>query len=69
MLSTTPGHAVDPSIFEGAAVQRRCRDERLAANAVVDALAPLGIVDIDMPATSERVWRVMANCGKSQPAL
>jgi aerobic carbon-monoxide dehydrogenase large subunit len=29
-------------------------------NAVVDALAPLGIVDIDMPATSERVWRAMA---------
>ena len=26
-------------------------------NAVVDALAPLGTVDIDMPATSERVWR------------
>jgi hypothetical protein len=33
------------------------------------ALAPLGIVDIDMPATSERVWRAMANCGKSYPAL
>ena len=32
-------------------------------NAVVDALAPLGIVDIDMPATSERVWRAMASCG------
>jgi carbon-monoxide dehydrogenase large subunit len=30
-------------------------------NAVVDALAPLGIVDIDMPATSERVWRAMAS--------
>jgi carbon-monoxide dehydrogenase large subunit len=38
-------------------------------NAVVDALTPLGIVDIDMPATSERVWRAMASCGKSQPAL
>jgi carbon-monoxide dehydrogenase large subunit len=30
-------------------------------NAVVDALAPLGIVDIDMPATSERVWRAMTS--------
>jgi aerobic carbon-monoxide dehydrogenase large subunit len=38
-------------------------------NAVVDALAPLGIVDVHMPATSERVWRAMANGGKSQPAL
>jgi aerobic carbon-monoxide dehydrogenase large subunit len=35
-------------------------------NAVVDALAPLGIVDIDMPATSERVWRAIAGCGKQQ---
>jgi CO/xanthine dehydrogenase Mo-binding subunit len=33
-------------------------------NAVVDALAPLGIVDIEMPATSERVWRAMASSGK-----
>ena len=33
-------------------------------NAVVDALAPLGILDIDMPATSECVWRAMASCGK-----
>jgi carbon-monoxide dehydrogenase large subunit len=38
-------------------------------NAVVDALAPLGVVDIDMPATSERVWRAMATHGKSQLAL
>ena len=38
-------------------------------NAVVDALAPLGITDIDMPATSERVWRAMASGGKPQPAL
>jgi aerobic carbon-monoxide dehydrogenase large subunit len=37
-------------------------------NAVIDALAPLGIVDIDMPATSERVWRAMASHGKSQLA-
>jgi carbon-monoxide dehydrogenase large subunit len=29
-------------------------------NAVVDALAPFGVVDIDMPATSERVWRAIA---------
>jgi Molybdopterin-binding domain of aldehyde dehydrogenase len=30
-------------------------------SAVVDALTPLGIVDIDMPATSERVWLAMAS--------
>jgi carbon-monoxide dehydrogenase large subunit len=28
-------------------------------NAVVDALAPLGITHIDMPLTPERVWRAM----------
>jgi aerobic carbon-monoxide dehydrogenase large subunit len=27
-------------------------------NAVVDALAPLGVTHVDMPATPERVWRL-----------
>jgi carbon-monoxide dehydrogenase large subunit len=30
-------------------------------NAVVDALAPLGVSHIDMPATPERVWRAIQN--------
>ena len=29
-------------------------------NAVIDALAPYGVDDLDMPATPERVWRAMA---------
>ena len=29
-------------------------------NAILDALAPLGVEHIDMPATPERVWRTMA---------
>jgi aerobic carbon-monoxide dehydrogenase large subunit len=28
-------------------------------NAVLDALAPLGVTSIDMPATSEKVWRLI----------
>jgi carbon-monoxide dehydrogenase large subunit len=28
-------------------------------NAVVDALAPLGVKSLDMPATSQRIWRAM----------
>jgi aerobic carbon-monoxide dehydrogenase large subunit len=28
-------------------------------NAVVDALSPLGITDVAMPATPERVWRAI----------
>jgi aerobic carbon-monoxide dehydrogenase large subunit len=34
-------------------------------NAVLDALAPLGIAALDMPATPERVLRAMA---RQQPA-
>ena len=29
-------------------------------NAVLDALAPLGVTAIDMPVTPERVWRAIA---------
>jgi carbon-monoxide dehydrogenase large subunit len=28
-------------------------------NAVIDALAPLGVKSLDMPATSERVWEAI----------
>ena len=28
-------------------------------NAVLDALSPFGIADIDMPATPEKVWRAI----------
>jgi carbon-monoxide dehydrogenase large subunit len=28
-------------------------------NAIVDALTPLGVVQIDMPATPERLWRAI----------
>ena len=33
-------------------------------NAVIDALSPLGIRELDMPATPERVWRVMQDAAK-----
>jgi carbon-monoxide dehydrogenase large subunit len=28
-------------------------------NAVIDALAPLGVKHLDMPATSQRIWQAM----------
>jgi len=28
-------------------------------NAILDALAPLGVHDVPMPATPERVWRAI----------
>jgi aerobic carbon-monoxide dehydrogenase large subunit len=33
-------------------------------NAILDALAPLGVTHIDMPATPERVWRTIQQAGK-----
>ncbi len=35
-----------------------------AMNAVLDALAPLGITQLDMPATPERVWRAIQSARK-----
>jgi carbon-monoxide dehydrogenase large subunit len=32
-------------------------------NAIVDALQPFGVKDIDMPASPEKVWRLMQQNG------
>ena len=37
-------------------------------NAIVNALAPLGIRDIEMPATPERVWRAIQNANAAKKA-
>jgi carbon-monoxide dehydrogenase large subunit len=37
-------------------------------NAVVDALQPFGVTDIDMPATPERVWRAIQDARQAQEA-
>jgi carbon-monoxide dehydrogenase large subunit len=37
-------------------------------NAVVQALAPLGVTDLEMPATPERVWRTIAEHSLSKAA-
>lgn len=36
-------------------------------NAVVDALAPLGVRDLDMPLTPQRLWRLIAPSSVSDP--
>jgi carbon-monoxide dehydrogenase large subunit len=33
-------------------------------NAIMDALAPLGVKDVDMPATAQNVWRAIAAARK-----
>jgi carbon-monoxide dehydrogenase large subunit len=35
-------------------------------NAIVDALSPLGITDIAMPATPERVWAIIREAREGQ---
>jgi carbon-monoxide dehydrogenase large subunit len=35
-------------------------------NGLLDALAPLGIKHLDMPATSETVWQAIARAGREQ---
>ncbi|OGA47492.1 MAG: carbon monoxide dehydrogenase [Betaproteobacteria bacterium RIFCSPLOWO2_12_FULL_62_58] len=37
-------------------------------NAIVDALAPLGVRDVEMPATPERVWRAIQNANAAKKA-
>jgi carbon-monoxide dehydrogenase large subunit len=36
-----------------------------AMNAILDALAPLGVRDLEMPATSERVWRAIRQASRA----
>jgi len=38
-------------------------------NAVVDALSPLGITHLDLPATPESVWRAIGNIPIVKPVL
>jgi len=35
------------------------------ANAVIDALSPLGVRHVDMPLTSERVWQVIRGAARN----
>jgi carbon-monoxide dehydrogenase large subunit len=37
-------------------------------NAVCDALAPLGITHIEMPATPARIWQAIENARKAKAA-
>jgi len=37
------------------------------ANAVVNALSPLGVRDLPMPATPERIWRAITEAKAASP--
>src|SRR6185437_4322748 len=50
---------VTPTGVKGAGETGTIASTPAVVNAVVDALAPLGIKHIDMPLTPERVWRAI----------
>jgi carbon-monoxide dehydrogenase large subunit len=50
---------VNPLGVKGAGETGTIASTPAVVNAVVDALAPLGVAHIDMPLTPERVWRAM----------
>ena len=51
-----------PMIFEGEAGTVGAMP--VVMNAIMDALAPLGVRDVAMPATSQNVWRAIAQANK-----
>jgi carbon-monoxide dehydrogenase large subunit len=51
--------AVNPLGVKGAGQAGCIAAPQTIVNAILDALAPLGIGHIDMPATPERVWRAI----------
>jgi aerobic carbon-monoxide dehydrogenase large subunit len=53
--------AVNPLGVKGAGQAGCIAAPQTVINAILDALAPLGIDEIDMPATPERVWRAIRN--------
>jgi aerobic carbon-monoxide dehydrogenase large subunit len=50
---------VNPMGVKGAGETGTIASTPAVVNAVMDALAPLGIKHVDMPLTPERVWRAM----------
>jgi aerobic carbon-monoxide dehydrogenase large subunit len=51
--------AVNPLGVKGAGQAGCMAAPQTIINAVLDALAPLGVARIDMPATPERIWRAI----------
>jgi aerobic carbon-monoxide dehydrogenase large subunit len=56
--------AVNPLGVKGAGQAGCIAAPQTVVNAILDALAPLGLEHIDMPATSERVWRAIRSASQ-----
>ena len=52
---------VNPMGAKGAGEAGTIAATPAVANAVIDAVSHLGVTNIDMPLTPERVWRAMHN--------
>jgi carbon-monoxide dehydrogenase large subunit len=72
---TMPGIAVDfspvPSLSNPLGIKGVGEGGTVAAtptvmNAILDALAPLGVSDVSMPATSERIWQAIQGARAAQ---
>jgi carbon-monoxide dehydrogenase large subunit len=59
---------VNPLGVKGAGETGTIASTPAVVNAVMDALAPLGIAHVDMPLTPERVWRAMQDANQPAPA-
>jgi carbon-monoxide dehydrogenase large subunit len=57
--------AVNPLGVKGAGQAGCIAAPQTVVNAILDALAPLGIEHVDMPATPERVWRAIRRARRS----
>jgi aerobic carbon-monoxide dehydrogenase large subunit len=57
---------VNPMGVKGAGEAGTIVSTPTVANAVFDALAPLGIKDLDMPLSSQRVWRAIQSAGQGR---
>jgi carbon-monoxide dehydrogenase large subunit len=66
-LSGTPTNA-NPLGVKGAGQAGAMAAPQTIICAILDALAPLGVTHIDMPATPERVWRAIQAARAKEPA-
>ncbi len=57
-MQQTPA-AQNPMGIKGGAESGAAGAPSAAVNAVVDALAPFGVRHLDMPTTSEKIWRLI----------
>ena len=58
-MTETPSPNVNPLGVKGIGETGTIASTAAVYNAVMDALAPLGVTQIDMPLTPERVWRAV----------